>query len=81
MKPKKTVYYSDPLNDDFAGTKISRKKVDGDFPFVRSGFLWRIFSSFLYYLVAVPVVWVYTRLVMGMKIKNRRVLRLSLIHI
>lgn len=75
MKPKKTVYYSDPLNDDFAGTKISRKKVDGDFPFVRSGLLWRIFSSFLYYLVAVPVVWVYTRLVMGMKIKNRRVLR------
>lgn len=75
MTPKKTVYYTDPLNDDFAGTKIKQKKVGGDFKFIRRGLVWNIFSAVLYYLVAVPIVFVYTKIVMGLKIENGRALR------
>lgn len=75
MKPKKTVYYSDPLNDDFAGTNIRPKTVGGDFRFINPRPLWKLGSFLLYYGIACPIVWFYTRLVMGMKIENRRALR------
>ena len=75
MKPKKTVYYTDPLRDDFAGTNIKQKKVGGDFKFIRKNPLWNGCAAILYYVVAVPIVWVYTRVVMGLKIENRRALR------
>lgn len=75
MKPKKTVYYSDPLKDDFAGTNIKRKNVGHDFVFVHRDFWWKLISFLLYYLIAVPIVWFYTKFVMGLKIENRRALR------
>ena len=75
MKPEKIIYYSDPLNDDFAGTSIKRKEVGSGFPYVHRSALWRFFSFILYYLIAVPIVFAISKLYLGLKFENRKVLK------
>lgn len=77
MKPTKTVYYSDELNDDFAGTDISTKKVDGHLKYVNHNPVWNFFAFLLYYLIASPIVWLVAKVRFGLKIKNRKNLRLA----
>ena len=75
MAAKKTIYYTDPLTDDFARTHIHTKEVGADFPFVHRCFLWNFFAKALYYCVAVPIVFLISKLYLGLKYENRRVLR------
>lgn len=70
QKPKKVIYYSDEKNDDFAGTKIKAKTVDSSFKFVHKNPVWRFFSFLIYYCIAVPVVWVYVKLIKRVKFVN-----------
>ena len=42
MEPKKTIYYSDPLNDDFANNNILTKNIESDFKYIHSNSLWRM---------------------------------------
>lgn len=69
-KEKKTVYYTDEANDDFAGTNIQARPVDDTFQFLHTSLPWRICSSLLYYGVAVPVVWLYMRGILGVRFVN-----------
>lgn len=71
----KTVYYSDPMTDDFATLNIHTKPVGAGFPFVRKGFLWRFTESLLYYLVAAPIIWVISKIYLGLRFENRNSLR------
>ncbi len=71
----KIVYYSDSSNDDFAGTNINQKSVDSNFKFVHTNPIWRGCSFLIYYLVAIPLVWIYTKIVFGLKIKNKKALK------
>ena len=71
MNRHKVLYYSDPLNDDFAGTKIQTNHVGKDFCYIHRSFLWKILSLFLYYCVALPLVWLTAKLYLGLKIENR----------
>ena len=75
MNRHKVLYYSDPLNDDFAGTKIQTNHVGKDFCYIHRSFLWKILSLFLYYCVALPLVWLTAKLYLGLKIENRGILR------
>ncbi len=75
MEPEKTVYYTDPLNDDFAGTGIKTKKVDGGFPYEHRSRLWNIAAYALYYIVAVPLVYIASKLYLGLRFENRSVLK------
>ena len=75
MEAKKTVYYSDLLNDDFAQTHIEAIEVGADFPFVHKGFLWNLLALAVYYCVAVPIVFLISKVYLGLKYENRRVLR------
>ena len=45
MEPKRTVYYTDPLNDDFAHTNIHAKDVGADFPFIHKSVLWNVLAQ------------------------------------
>ena len=73
--PRKTVYYTDPLHDDFAGTRVKEPlSIDGDFPFVRRGPGWQLLT-FLSRSVAFPLVWLGNRLWYGVRIRNRKALR------
>lgn len=73
--PPKTVYYQDPLTDDFAALNIRTKEVGPAFPFLRSSFLWRALSFLVYYGIAVPIVFGISKVYLGLRFENRKVLR------
>ena len=76
---KKTIYYKDELNDDFALTRdlISAKKIGEDYQYEHNFLLWKMGSWFIYRAIATPVVWVYCKAVYGLRVKNRKaILRL-----
>ena len=75
MKHERVIYYSDPLHDDFAGTNIDTCRIDGDFCWVHRSFLWRALSFLVYYVIAIPVIWLMAKLLLGLKFENRKVLR------
>lgn len=69
-KEKKIIYFSDELNNDFAGTNIKTCRIDESFKYIHNGFLWRIISWILYYVIAFPIVFVYERIILGVKFVN-----------
>ena len=52
---KQTIYYSDPLQDDFAGNHIRGKVVDQNFPFLHRSRLWELGSFLVYYLSLIHI--------------------------
>lgn len=74
-KPKKIIYYSDELNDDFAGMNIKPNKVDSKFKFIHENPIWRFFSFIIYYFIAVPIVWVYEVLLFRVKFVNKKAVK------
>lgn len=75
MKAERVIYYEDPLQDDFAGNQIKTCKVGKEFPFIRQGKFWRAASFLVYYGVAAPLVWVITKVHLGLRFENRKVLK------
>lgn len=73
--PVKTFYYTDPLNDDFAGTNIKQKPIDESYNFVRKGPLFRFFSFLVTFVIAIPILRLYLMFKHGFRVKNRKVLR------
>lgn len=73
--PEKTVYYTDPLHDDFAGTNICKTQVDETFPYAHKSPVWRFFAWIAYYVVAIPLVWFYTVVLLRVKFVNRKGLK------
>lgn len=75
MKPKKVVYYNDPLNDDFAGTNIKKKPFPKNFKYLhRKNPFWTI-ASFLFYYFAMGILWIVGKVWMGVKVKGRKNMR------
>ena len=74
---KKTVFYSDPLNDDFAATngKIKKCEVDEHYRYRHKGILYNLSEFAVYRCIATPLVIIYLRLAFGIRIKNRRAAR------
>ncbi len=75
MKPKRIIYYTDPIHDDFAANRIKTKKVGGDFPFANGKKLWNLFALLLYYIIAIPIVWTISKGYLGLRFENRDVLK------
>ena len=75
MANKRVVYYADALRDDFAHTNIKTKRVGGDFPYHPTSRLWNCAAFLLYYLVALPIVFLISKLYLGLRFENRRALR------
>ena len=75
MRSERVIYYSDPLTDDFATMNIRTREVGPEYPFVRSGLLWKLFAFLLYYFIAVPLVFLISKLYLGLRFENREVLR------
>ena len=68
-----TYYYSDELNDDFAGTKIARKPLPEDYRYVRTDAPFRAGRFIVYRLFATPLI-ALAGLLCG-RIRNRRATR------
>lgn len=71
----KTYYYTDELNDDFAGTNIKRKPLKENYRYIKRNPLWRLTSCLLYRLIATPIVFLIEKLVYREKIVDRKKLR------
>lgn len=65
------IYYDDPTADDFAGTDIKARAIDESFPYIRRGIAFRICSFVLYYLFALPLVWLYERVILRVRFVNK----------
>ena len=74
---RKTVYYHDPLHDDFAPTngRIHPKQIGADFPYEHKGPLWNALAFVVYRMVMTPFLFLYCKLVFGLRIENRKALR------
>ena len=75
QKNKKVIYYSDPINDDFAGTKIKTTIVDENFKYIHKNFLWKACSFTIYYIIALPLVWFFCRVLLRIKIVNKKAIK------
>lgn len=73
----KEYFYKDERNDDFAATngKIDRDVVDGSYKYSRHSALWKILAFIAYRLFATPLVWLYVKLWLGIRVKNRKAIR------
>ncbi|MGM9874169.1 MAG: 1-acyl-sn-glycerol-3-phosphate acyltransferase [Bacilli bacterium] len=74
-KEKKIIYYSDQLHDDFAFNKIKTKTVKEDYKYIHKNIFFRMFSWFLRYIIAVPVLSFVTFFCAGTRIYNKKVLK------
>ena len=54
-KSKKVIYYNDELNDEFAGDSIIPKKIDENYFYGDSSFLWNVCHYFWYKIIAHPL--------------------------
>lgn len=52
---KKTFYYTDELNDDFAKTDIKRKPLPENHKYFRKNPLWHFCAFVFYRLIATPI--------------------------
>ena len=69
------IYYSDELNDEFAGDDIVAKKIDGNYRYIRKGILSRIGHIFWYRILATPLAFCYLKIYFHHKIVNKKVLK------
>lgn len=74
MKNQKTVLYKE-LTDDFVGNSIIPTKIDENYEYETKGFLEKIFSWFLYRIIALPIGFLYSKIKFGYKVINASILR------
>lgn len=67
----KTVYYTDPLTDDFAGVQKAYFDIPHDFKFIRDGALWRALSFCAYRLIMTPFAYLYCKIKFHLHIVDR----------
>lgn len=72
--PLKTVYYKNPLTDDFAGTHITADKIDGAYDFLPKPPLFKV-GSFSLRCIAMPIITFLLYVVYGVTIKNKKALK------
>ena len=68
---QRIIYYSDELNDEFAGDKITAKKIDKNYQYERNPFL----KFFLYRIIATPLAYLYLKIKFHHKIINKYILK------
>ncbi|MBR6228875.1 MAG: 1-acyl-sn-glycerol-3-phosphate acyltransferase [Eubacterium sp.] len=74
---KREYYYTDEINDDFASTKdkIDCVRIDKSYRYSHRSPVWRITAFLAYRIFATPLVWAYTRIWLGVRVKNREALK------
>ena len=72
---RKTYYYSDLLNDDFAGYNLGTNTTPADFEYLPHSPLFKFFGFILYFCIAKPFTWLYVKIAYHQKYVNKKVLR------
>lgn len=72
----KVYKYSDEINDDFAGTNVKKKKrIDGKYLYINNNLFFKVGKFLLYWVIAIPVVWIFCKIAFLTKVKNKKVLK------
>lgn len=71
---RKTYYYHDELNDDFAGTKINTKLIPDDYKYVDRSLFFRAGENVLRF-IAYPIIFVTLKTRYLMRYKNRKTIK------
>ncbi len=74
-KKPSIIYYSNELEDEFAGDDITPKKIDGSYRYIRQDSWSKIGHVFWYRIVAIPLAKLYMKLYFHHKIVNKEVLK------
>lgn len=69
------MYYSDELNDDFAGLAIQRRPVKSGYRYFNGGIFGKLKKLFVYRCLLTPVVWIYSKLICRIAFKNKGVMK------
>lgn len=75
LKLGDTVYYHDPLHDEFSGIQRPQVTVGRDFPFLREGWLFRIGKFFVFRVCVTPFAFLYLKLKFGLQIEGKEKLK------
>jgi hypothetical protein len=71
---RKTYYYKDPLNDDFADTNIATQRLPSDYKYISHDPLKGVWDFLLHHFVATPLGFLYQKVIYREQIVNRKVL-------
>lgn len=71
----RVISYKDPVNEDYACTDISNKKIKGDFLYVHKNKFWRMCSNIIYHIIAKPIVGLVAKVNRGVRVENKKVLK------
>jgi len=74
-KTKSSVYYSDPINDDFAKNITKSYKIGDDFKYIHKNIIFRFLSWILYHVIAIPIFYCYLKIKYHVKVYNKKVLK------
>ncbi|MBR6071710.1 MAG: hypothetical protein IKP77_02615 [Acholeplasmatales bacterium] len=72
---KRNTYYYESYKDDFAVTKnLKYDLIDKKYKY-EPNIIFRFFSFILYFIIAKPLIWLIMKMVYGLRIKNKKVLK------
>ncbi len=75
MKQQKIYYYSDEVNDDFAGTHIVRKPLPENYEYLNKGFWLRLRRGIFYHCIIRPITFIYNKLIKRVKYVGKQKLK------
>ncbi len=75
MKTKRIYYYSDLLNDDFAGTKIKSKPTPENWQYIKNNIFYKLLEFVVYRLILTPLVFLIIHIYRRKKVVNKKVLK------
>ncbi len=71
----KVFYYEDELSDDFAKTVKKIKPIPKSYKYVSKNIFFRLFAFFIYRLIVRPIAWLYVKIKLRQRFKNKRVIK------
>ena len=72
---KKVIIYSDELKDEFSPTVLKSVHIGDDYEYIKRTAFKRFTSFFWYYVFAMPLAFIYTRLRFGVRVVGKEKLR------
>ena len=73
--PIRTVYYTDERNDEFSSAEIETRRIDESYRYIDPRPGWKAARFIAYRLFAMPAAFLYCKLALHARFKNRQVLR------
>ncbi len=75
---RKTYYYHADKSDDFGNIGHNPKPLKNNYKYLHTNIFFRFFSFVLYYFLAVPILFVVSKIVLGVKVKNKKQMKKKL---